>query len=169
MKTKSQIVLTFLIITLFNIKILAQHCPFDGASIVILNVLDKKNKTDFVLKEVDNPQADSCTYAEGLLQKSFQPIDSFYAENHWIKTYEKRYKMQKISSKGNLYVKLTQATADCMIKNGNNYDYIKRQFVITFKDKKTGETEQIDVPENRIFKMCTSAGSWDRIEAITVE
>ncbi len=147
----------------------AQHCPFDGTSIILIKVSNETDLTDFILKEVNNPKSDSCTYAEGLLQKSFQPIDSFYAHNQWIKTYEERYKMQKIASKGNLYVKLNQATADCMIKNGNNYTYIKRHFVITFKDKKTGETEQIDVPETKIFKMCTTSGSWDRFEAIEIK
>jgi hypothetical protein len=106
----------------FKQSIKAQHCPFDGTSIVILKVFNKKDKVDFTLIEVDNPKADSCTYAEGLLEIPFQPIDSFYAKNHWVKTYEKRYKMQKIKSKGGFYVKLNQATADCMIKNGNNYN-----------------------------------------------
>jgi hypothetical protein len=50
----------------------AQHCPFDGTSIVLIKVLDMENKTDFMLKEVNNPKADSCTYAEGLLDISFQ-------------------------------------------------------------------------------------------------
>jgi hypothetical protein len=154
---------------LFSEKIQAQHCPFDGTSIVLIKVPNKTGKTDFILKEVNNPKADSCTYAAGLLEEMFQPIDSFYAENQWIRTYEKRYKMQKIKSKGNLYVKLNQATADCMIKNGNNYTYIKRHFIITFKNKKTNKIEQMDVPESKVFKMCTTSGSWDRFEAIKIE
>ena len=162
-------VLLVIMASLFSIKSQAQHCPFDGTSIVLIKVSNETDKTDFILKEVNNPKADSCTYAEGLLQKSFQPIDSFYANNQWIKTYEKRYEMQKIASKGNLYVKLTQATADCMIKNGNNYTYLKRHFIITFKDKKTNKIEQMDVPETKIFKMCTASGSWDRFEAIKIE
>ena len=162
-------ILVIVVLSLFFFKKMeAQHCPFDGTSIVLIKVLDMENKTDFMLKEVNNPKADSCTYAEGLLDISFQPIDSFYAKNHWVKDYEKRYKMKKIASKGDLYVKLNQATADCMIKKGNDYTYIKRHFVISFKNKKTGEVEQMDVPETKIFKMCTASGSWDRFEAITI-
>jgi hypothetical protein len=159
----------FIILSLyFSKKTIGQHCPFDGASIVLIKVMSKTNKTDFMLKEVNNPNADSCTYAEGLLDMKFQPIDSFYTKNHWIETYEKRYKMQKLSTKGDLYIKLNQATADCMIKNGNDYTYIKRHFIIRFKNKKTGEVGQIEVPESKIFKMCTASGSWDRFEAIII-
>ncbi len=162
--------LFFIVLMLFfSKKIQAQHCPFDGTSIVLIKVSNETSKTDFVLKEVNNPKADSCTYAEGLLKKSFQPIDSFYAENQWINTYEKRYEMQKIKSKGGFYVKLNQATADCMLKNGNNYTYIKRHFIITFKNKKTNKIERIDVPDSKIYRMCTASGSWDRFEAIEIQ
>jgi hypothetical protein len=151
------------------LKIQAQHCPFDGSSIVIIKVLNKKNTTDFILKEVDNPRADSCTYAEGLVEIPFKSMDSLYAENHWVKHYEKRYKMQRIKSKGNLYVKLGMASSDCMLKYGNNFRYVKRQFVLTYREKKTGKTQQIKIPESKIFKMCTTAGSWSRFEPIEIK
>ena len=166
---KIEILFIIVLSLFFDKKTQAQHCPFDGASIVLIKVSNETDKMDFVLKEVNNPKADSCTYAEGLLEIAFQPIDSFYAENHWIETYEKRYKMQKIASKGSFYVKLNQATADCMLKNGNNYTYLKRHFIITFKNKKTDKIEQIEVSDSKIFKMCTASGSWDRFEAITID
>jgi hypothetical protein len=162
--------LFFIILSLcFSTKTNGQHCPFDGASIVLIKVMNDTDNTNFMLKELDNPKADSCTYAKGLLEMKFQPIDSFYADNHWIETYEKRYNMQPIKSKGDWYVKLNQATADCMIKKGNDYTYLKRHFIITFNSKKTGEKEQIVVPETKIFKMCTTSGSWDRFEAIEIK
>lgn len=166
---KSKFKFFIVLMLFFYQKMQAQHCPFDGTSIVLIKVSNKTDKTDFMLKEVNNPRADSCTFEKGLLEMSFQPIDSFYAENQWIRTYEKRYKMPKIASKGSLYVKLNQATANCMIENDNNYIYVKRHFIITFKDKKTNRIAQIDVPEAKVFKMCTASGSWDRIEAIEIE
>ncbi len=147
----------------------AQHCPFDGTSIVILKVNNKANKTDFVLKEVNYPKADSCRYAEGLLTLKFQPFDSLYADNNWVETYEKRGKKAKLSSKGDFYVTLGQASTDCMLPRNNEYEYIARQFVIIYKDVKTGKMKQIKVPKSKIFSMCTSAGSWERIEAIGVK
>lgn len=147
----------------------AQHCPFDGAHIVLIKITDKEHKTDFMLQEINNPMADSCSYAKGLLSLAFKPIDSLYAKNHWFEEYEERYKMQKISTKGAFYVKLGQATRTCMIKEGNNYRYIKRQFIITFKNKMTDTIEQMEIPNDKIFVMCTSAGSWDRFEAIEIK
>jgi hypothetical protein len=162
-------ILFLLTITCFlTLKTQAQHCPFDGASIVIIKVKNKSGIKEIKLKEVDNPKADSCSYAEGLLTYPFQPFDSLHEENSWVKTYEKRYKMGRINKKGDLYVKLNMSETRCMIKDGNDYRYINRHFVISYKNA-NGELEQIDVPESKIFVMCTSAGSWERFEAIVVE
>ncbi len=63
-----------LLATLLSLTLHAQHCPYDGSNIVIVKLVDAKGNTvntknySAWLKEVDNPLADSCTYATGLLK-----------------------------------------------------------------------------------------------------
>ena len=152
----------------FTSKTQAQHCPFDGTSIVILKVKNGQNKTDFKLVEINNPKADSCSYGKGLLVLPFQLIDSFYSDNSWVKTYEERYKMAQLSSKGQFYVSFSMAMVDCMLARGNDFEYLKRHFVLTFKDLKTGKLGQIKVSKKRIYSLCMSNGSWGRIKPILI-
>ena len=164
-----KIIIILLVALFFSTKSQAQHCPFDGTSIIMLKIKEGKVISNITLREKENPKADSCRFAQGLLTCVFQPIDTLYADNHWVKDREIRYQVSPLSKKGDYYVTLNMAQVDCMIAKGNEYTYLKRHFIITFKDKKTGETEQIDVPETKIFKMCTASGSWDKFEAIKIE
>ncbi len=51
----------------------------------------------------------------------------------------------------------------CMIKDGNDYKYHKRKFVI-FVDNKTFKVEQKD-----IYSLCVGQGKWSRIKPIELE
>jgi hypothetical protein len=161
-------VLIIIIASFFSIKSYAQHCPFDGTSIIVLKIKgDKRAISNVILREVKNPQVDSCRFANKLLNVIFQPIDSFYAQNRWVKNRENRPKM--LSEKGDLYVTLNMAQVDCMIPKGNEYTHRKRHFVVSYKEEKTGKTVEIVVLDERVFSLCTSYGEWERIKAIVVK
>lgn len=165
---KKIIFVSIIVSYFFTSKTQAQHCPFDGTSIVILKVKNGQNKTDFKLVEINNPKADSCSYGKGLLVLPFQPIDSFYSDNDWVQAYEERYKMAQLSSKGQFYVSFSMAMVDCMLARDNDFEYLKRQFILTFKDLKTGKLGQIKVSKKSIYSLCISYGSWDRIKPILI-
>jgi hypothetical protein len=155
---------------LFSIKNHAQHCPFDGTSIILIKIKGKKEGiSNLILQEKKNPKADSCSFATGLISRIFQPIDSLYADNHWVKNYELKYKTSPMSSKGDYYVTLNMANVDCMIPKGNEYTYLKRHFVVTYQDKKTGKIVELDVPDKKIYSLCSSYGSWERIKGIVIK
>jgi hypothetical protein len=167
-KVKKLYLLIFVLVSLFSIKSQAQHCPFDGTSIIMLKIKgDKKEVSNITLREINNPKVDSCRFENELINVVFQPIDSLYARNHWVKSRENRPNM--LIEKGDLYVTLNMAQVDCMIPKGNEYTHRKRHFTLSYQVVKTGKTVEMDVPDNRIFSLCTSYGEWKRIKAIVLK
>jgi len=73
----------FLFAAMLSINLNAQHCPYDGTYLLAIKIVDKHGKmltdinTVFYLLEVDNPMADSCTSAAGLVIKQFLTSDAF--------------------------------------------------------------------------------------------
>ena len=72
-----KIIPVFIAVLLFTTRLAAQHCPFDGGHIVVIkltdangNVITTADSTLF-LTETPNPLSDSCTYAEGQLNRPF--------------------------------------------------------------------------------------------------
>jgi hypothetical protein len=136
----------------------------------LLKIKGKSNEiTNIMLREKKNPKADSCSFANGLIRMVFQPIDSLYADNHWVKDYQLKYNVSPMTAKGDYYVTLNMARVDCMIPKGNEYTYLKRHFVVSYQDKKTGKIVEIDVPDKKIYSLCSSYGSWERIKGISIK
>ena len=164
-----KIIIILLVALFFSTKSQAQHCPFDGTSIIMLKIKEGKVISNITLREKENPKADSCRFAQGLLTCVFQPIDTLYADNHWVKDREIRYQVSPLSKKGDYYVTLNMAQVDCMIAKGNEYTYLKRHFVLSYQDIKTGKIVEIVVPNKKIYSLCSSYGSWERIKAIRIK
>lgn len=154
----------------------AQHCPFDGSSIVVIKLSDSignpiiKPGSALFLTEKPNALADSCTYATGQLNLSFGS-----PENNLIKKYpgswEERaalyLKECSFNQPGYYVVVLNQAQRSCMVDRNNQFSYIKRQFEIRQKTVE-GNILLTDVPADRIYSLCTSSGSWTRILSIDI-
>src|SRR5690349_15510928 len=77
---------TLLLAVLLTSTLSAQHCPFDGARLIAVKLVNAKGKQlspkgyTVWLVEVDNPIADSCTYAIGLLKKKLLDKSDFFKE-----------------------------------------------------------------------------------------
>lgn len=154
----------------------AQHCPFDGSSIIVIKLTDSsgnaitKPGSAIFLTEKPNALADSCTYATGQLNLAFGN-----PENNLIKkypgTWEERaalyLKECSFNQPGYYVVVLNQAQRSCMVDRNNQFSYIKRHFEIRQK-KAEGNILLADVPADRIYSLCTSSGSWTRINAVEV-
>lgn len=170
----------FLLVTFFlvfsSINIFAQHCPFDGGNLIVVHLTDSQGKLvspeskKLTLVEVNNEQADSCTYAQGLLKKPFLPnkenIKTHYEINwkYWI---EPNYKDWKLFGNGYYSTILGQAEESCMIKNGNDFAYKKREFEIQYQDQ--GVTKTVKVAKDSIYSLCTGTGKWTRIVPIEIK
>lgn len=166
-----------LLLTIGASKTYAQHCPFDGGTVILIQLKNKAGKpvndslVQISLSETANPNADSCTYAAGLLQLPFTSI-----EKGWIGKYGNSWKNNAIhllkdskfkTEQGYRAVVINQAQTNCMIKNGNDFIYMERNYTIDVVHT-NGTKESIVVPAKRKYALCTGSGKWSRIEAMEV-
>lgn len=160
----------------FSIQTLAQHCPFDGGSLVVVHLTDEQGKiispdsVNLTLVEVDNPQADSCTYAEGLLKKPFLPnkenLQTRFKDfwDYWIEPHTKDW---ILLNAGYYSTSLNMSETSCMIRKDRDFSYKKRKFEIHYQDNGVNKTIKVD--EKSIYPLCTNAGKWTRIIPIEIE
>lgn len=166
-----------LLIALICLKPLsAQHCPFDGGSIVVIKLTDSLGhpitslKKPLLLTETANPLADSCTYAAGQLSILFgSPLEKLVKKypGSWEDRATRYLDECSFNQPGYFVVVLIQAQTSCMIERNNQFNYIKRKFEIR-QNSPEGNTLLSAVPDDRIYSLCTSGGSWTRIKSIDI-
>ena len=154
----------------------AQHCPFDGATMIVIHLTDKKGNSlasgepVVSLQEIENPLADSCMYAKGLLSIPFEKAEKALIKkynNSWESWAVERSKGCRFLEPGYYVVVLSTAQVDCMKKEQNDYIYSKRHFVLSWRNK--GELGSVPLPPGKLYGLCTNGGSWKRIEAIDIQ
>lgn len=154
----------------------AQHCPFDGSTVIVIKVVDKKGrpvtklKQPFQLVEVDNPEADSCSFSAGLFQKDFLPSKKGIMNRYpgsW-ETWSQRFKDCSLFGSGCYALVLSMAEDKCMISQGNDYRYRLRNYMIRYTTRKNKTVQEIPVTEGNRYSLCTGAGSWCRIKPVTI-
>ncbi len=177
MKKISRLAIFTLILTLTASGIFAQHCPFDGSSLIVVHLTDDANQPilspgNLTLKEIENPRADTCSYAEGLLTKPFWSLDAaLKGENSYYSYYENwqtRYcEGCTFLGEGFYAVRLNQAETSCMMKDSaGDFSYQKRKFEINYGDG--NKTWKAKVPANSIYSLCTGVGKWSRIVPVKI-
>jgi hypothetical protein len=148
----------------------AQHCPYDGSYMIVAYLIDKdgnpsSSPAGLLLREKINPKADSCTYAPGQLMIPFKDASDSLLNKYngfWKESARVRSKGADFMKKGYYVVVLNMSQHTCMVKQGPDFTYIPRQFSIEINGAGT------DVTKESIYPLCTSAGDWKRIHAITV-
>lgn len=166
-----------LVLIAISKTMLAQHCPFDGSTVILIQVKNKAGKPvvspafTFTLIENPNALADSCTYAPGQLALPFAGIKDSWINRYeglWVKRATERLKECNFNNKpGYMSVVLNQAQESCMVKNGNDFDFRERMFTIQVKQGNDIK-QTILVPVDRKYALCTAAGKWSRIKPITI-
>ncbi len=162
----------FLFAAMLSINLNAQHCPYDGSHLLAIKVVDKKGNmltdinTPFYLLEVDNPMADSCTSAAGLVKKQFLNSDAFMAEidrrfnrNGYNKELYNRLKDAGVFTNANMMLTLNQAENTCTLIGKSetvytNYIYQQRKFVIAYTIN--GKEIRHPLPDGFISALCTN-------------
>lgn len=157
----------------------AQHCPYDGATLVAvkfvgINGLPVDPAKDTVyLAEVENPEAALCSYAAGLLKIPLLNTEAYFAGrkekygagyNENLKT---RLKNLGVTEKANLFVSLNQAERTCMIKKDGDFEYRQRKFVITYSAGK--KKISIPVPDDAIRSLCTSSKDFINFKPLLIK
>ena len=158
--------------TLFTVNLTAQHCPYDGGSMLVIKLTDSKNKVIgnaagmLSLVEIDNPNAPSCKYAEGMLVKAFlPPLDAFMLryKNQGEEAFRTYCENCSFTKEGYYAVVLNQAENVCMITkpDGSDYErYAPRKFEIRYSNG--GKEQTMKAPDERIYSMCLGTGEWSR-------
>jgi hypothetical protein len=155
----------FIITILFSLNVTAQHCPWDGGSLIAVKLVNKKgqsiNFTSDVatLMEIENPDTSLCTYAEGLLKKPLLNTTEFFTTGNrfgynYGEPLRKRLKDMGVIDKSNLLVCLNQAETSCMIKKDGDFTYKTRKFVIVYRKGK--QMTRVPVPPEAIRSLCTN-------------
>lgn len=161
----------------FAEKTNAQHCPFDGSRMIVVELTDSKNNPvtnalgRLTLQEIDNEQADSCTYSEGLISKNFSYAMNEFSDLYGIKNSGEllqRYCADcSFLTDGFYAVKLNQAENSCMIKKDNDFDYRQRIFEISYEN--AGKKQTVKVRKEDIYSLCTGNGKWSRIVPVKIK
>lgn len=169
----------------FSAGLLAQHCPFDGYHLIAIKVVDKQGnmitdfKTAFYLVEVDNPMADSCTSAAGLIRKQLIPKDTFIAacnsqfdRNGYNRKLYDRLTKAGVFANANTMVNLNQSENTCTLIGKSetvytNYIYRQRRFVIAYTINNK-ELRQ-DVPDDLIYSLCTAAKEIENFKPVIIK
>ncbi len=180
MKQRSRIALfTSIAVTVLlfgaHIETIAQHCPFDGGEMMVLELIDSDNKpmfgstTELTLQEVDDPEADSCRDKKGLLSRPFLPPADALLQRYPIQGFDS-FGLHCADCSFNAFgfyaVVLNQSERSCKIKSDDDDDYrwVDRKFEIRFS--RDGIEQKIAVPPDSLFSMCTGTGKWSRFQPI---
>lgn len=177
----------FIILTalMLSFQLHAQHCPYDGSHLIALKLVDQKGqlvaagKTAFYLKEINNPDADSCTSSAGLIKKQFLSTKSYKANSE---TKQKgtslrtkiilRLTAAGVFDSANMVLTLNQAEHTCTLIGKSetvytNYIYKERSFVISYFND--GQEIQVPVPDNAIRSLCTATKGLENFKPIVVQ
>jgi hypothetical protein len=164
---------------------LAQHCPFDGTHLIAIKVVDKQGKmvsdfnTSFYLLEVDNPMADSCTSAAGLVKRQFLIRDTFIAEcnerfgrNGYSTQLNNRLTKTEVFANANMMLTINQAENTCTLIGKSetvytNYIYRQRKFVIAYM--LNNKVMQQPVPNELIYALCTNAKEIEKFKPVIIK
>jgi hypothetical protein len=172
-------------ILLFSKKGGAQHCPFDGAYIIALQVIDSKGKVvnnknaTFQLKEIAHALSDSCLYEKGLVEKKVLAKKEFiklcnekYGQNSYNKDLLTRLASLGVTKKSNYYFVLNQSQQTCTTIQPStspytNYVYIERKFKIEYSYKGKKITKVL--PKEALYSLCTGSSKLNNFEPFIIQ
>jgi hypothetical protein len=170
---------------LYGASILAQHCPFDGYHLIAIKVVDKQGNmisninTPFYLQEVDNPMADSCPYATGIIKKQVLDTKNYIAEcderfgrNGYNANLKSRLSKAGVFTNANMMISFNQAENTCTLIGKSetvytNYIYRQRKFVIAYMINEK-EIRQ-PVPNELIYALCTNAKEIEKFKPVIIK
>lgn len=158
----------------------AQHCPYDGGRMILVEVVDSKEQPvkvaagELTLEEIDNAAPERCAFTSKLISLDFAaPVNTF--TNRYRSSVREFNRMCEGCDylRDNVFaVIIGQSEASCMVKNsdgtGTGYErYVPRKFVAKFK---RGMIERsFEIPPRQIHSMCTDAGPWSRFQPVRIQ
>jgi hypothetical protein len=153
---------------------LAQHCPFDGGEMLVVELVDQKGEPMFgssmnlTLVETDNPNADACKYSPGLISRSFHtPVEAFMTRYSRQSTdlFREFCEDCAFDTDGFYAVILGQAERSCMLYEDQGVRPLRaRTYEVRYS--RDGFQQKIPVRREDFFSMCTGSGKWSRFKPV---
>lgn len=173
-----KIFLSFVLCLSFAISAMAQHCPYDGGEMLVIELRDHNDKPifgaspDLKLVERDNPNADACKYSPGLLELDMKmPIDAFIQKGYSTYTaagFERQCPDCEFNRDGFYAAVIGQSERRCMIEEDMGKKPLRdRQYEVRYK---LGTFEQaFKIDRQDFYSLCTSNGKWSRIKPVVLK
>lgn len=152
----------------------AQHCPYDGGEMLVIELIDHNDKPvfgaspDLKLVEINNPNADACKYSPGMLERELKlPVDAFLTryDRYNVSSFERQCPDCEFNRVGFYAVVIGQSERTCMIEEDMGVRPLRaREYEVRYK---SGLFEQtLKIHRQDFNSMCTSNGKWSRIKPI---
>lgn len=147
----------------------AQHCPFDGFSIVVVQFKSAKTgkhrtMEGYTVQLRKEDETDSCQQ----INKPFDAVQTVLidsADAAW-KGYTDRFANARIFKPGHFAVLLRNDELNCMANARGNAK--KQQLEIFYVFKKFRKRRSVTIKSKNIYPLCTTHGSWNRIQPIVI-
>jgi hypothetical protein len=171
-----KIILLLKIVLLISIvQLKAQHCKFDGLSILVIKLVDKKGKTksisdySILIKGGDKFKNDEdtiacCSLSSSLIFDSLSKVLLNTDDKVW-NSYAKKYEGLPLFKYKNCYaVILTDAQLECLTGNCNTNKNIFVQYT-----HKRFKTVRYSYPAKKdVYPLCSSHGKWQNIKPVII-
>lgn len=149
----------------------AQHCPFDGFSIVVVQLKSAKTgkprTTEGYTMELRNKGAnDSCQQ----INKPFDAVQAVLIDSAdaVFKSYAAKFANAPIFKPGHFAVLLYNSQLNCTAEGSNTDKAKKQSFEVFYVFRKFRRKRSVTVAAKNIYPLCTVHGSWSRIKPIVI-
>ena len=175
MKNTFSTLAAFAMLIALSSNMFAQHCPYDGGNMIVVQLTDADDKpmfgsaADLTLQEVDNTEADSCSFTSGIILRAFlPPIEQFmlrYRYDGSSDVFADLCKDCVFNTDGYYAVILGQSERTCMIKKegSTDYRYVTRKFEVRYK---RDSSSNLTVSTDTIYSM-SQCRQWARFDRQT--
>jgi hypothetical protein len=149
----------------------AQHCPFDGYSIVVVQLKSAKTGKPrtmegytMVLRNDDTN--DGCQQVD----KPFDAVQTVLIDSadEVFKSYAARFANAPIFKPGYFAVLLYNSQLNCTAEGSNAGKVKKQRFEVFYVFRKFRRKRSVTVAVKNIYPLCTVHGSWNRIQPIVI-
>jgi hypothetical protein len=149
----------------------AQHCPFDGFSIVVVQLKSAKTgkprTTEGYTMELRNKGAnDSCQQ----ISKPFDAVQAVLIDSAdaVFKQYAAKFANAPIFKPGHFAVLLRDDELRCTQGNSSLHKAQQQSFEVFYVFRKFRRKRSVTVAVKNIYPLCTVHGSWNRIQPIVI-
>jgi hypothetical protein len=149
----------------------AQHCPFDGFSIVVVQLKTAKTgkprtMEGYTMELRNKATADSCQQ----INKSFDAVQAVLIDSAdaVFKSYAAKFANARIFKPGHFAVLLRDDELRCTQDNNGLNKAQKQSFEVFYVFRKFRRRRSVTVAVKNIYPLCTVHGSWNRIQPIVI-